>query len=76
MSKMIQIRNVPDEVHKALKIRAAKGGLSLSDFLTKEVENIIKRPTIEEVIERIRNRKKVSSKIDSVKAVREERESR
>ncbi|MGH7885506.1 MAG: FitA-like ribbon-helix-helix domain-containing protein [Thermodesulfobacteriota bacterium] len=76
MSKMIQIRNVPDEVHKALKIRAAKEGLSLSDFLTREVENIVKRPSVEEVLGRIKNRKKLSSRLDSVKAVRQERESR
>jgi antitoxin FitA len=40
MSKMIQIRNVPDEVHTALKIRAAKEGMSLSDFLRREVTRV------------------------------------
>ena len=37
MPKMIQIRNVPDEVHKALKIRAAKAGMRLSEFLLRVV---------------------------------------
>jgi plasmid stability protein len=56
MSKMIQIRNVPDEVHRALKLRAAKEGMSLSDFLRREVTKVAERPTLLEVIERIRRR--------------------
>ena len=44
MAKMIQIRNVPDEVHQALKIRAAKEGMSLSDFLRREVTRVAARP--------------------------------
>lgn len=76
MSKMIQIRNVPDEVHKALKIRAAKEGMTLSDYLAREIKNIVKRPLIDEVIENIKSRNIQSSKLDSVKAVRKERETR
>jgi antitoxin FitA len=37
MSKMIQIRNVPDEMHRALKVRAAAAGMSLSDYIKKEL---------------------------------------
>ena len=48
MSKMIQIRNVPDEVHQALKIRAAKEGMSLSDFLRREVTRVADRPSLDE----------------------------
>lgn len=54
MSKMIQIRNVPDDVHARLKARAAAAGMSLSEYLLAEVERYARRPTIEEITERIR----------------------
>jgi antitoxin FitA len=53
MSKMIQIRNVPDELHHKLKARAAERGTSLSDFLLAEVSEIADRPTLAELIERL-----------------------
>jgi plasmid stability protein len=53
MSKMIQIRNVPDELHRKLKVRAAERGMSLSDFLLAEVEEIADRPTVAELMERL-----------------------
>jgi antitoxin FitA len=43
--KMIQIRNVPDEIHATLKSRAALDGLSLSDYLLREMKRISERPT-------------------------------
>jgi plasmid stability protein len=49
MSKMIQIRGVPDEVHRTLKIRAAAEGLSLSDYIKRDLEELAKQATIEEV---------------------------
>jgi antitoxin FitA len=70
MSKMIQIRNVPDEVHKALKIRATKEGMSLSDFLLREVTNIAERPTLQEMIERIRQREPVELDEDPAITIR------
>ena len=71
MSKMIQIRNVPDEVHQALKIRAAKEGMSLSDFLRREVTRVADRPSLDEVIERIRRRGPIGEPFDAAAAVRE-----
>ena len=71
MPKMIQIRNVPDEVHKALKIRAAKEGMSLSDFLRREVTKVAERPSLDEIIERIRRRGPPGEPFNSVAAVRE-----
>lgn len=59
MSKMIQIRNVPDEVHRALKIRAAREGMSLSDYLLREITKIAERPTLEEFFRRVREREPV-----------------
>ncbi len=70
---MIQIRNVPDEVHQALKIRAAKEGMSLSDFLRREVTKVAAKPSLEEVIERIKQRGPVGEPFNSVAAVRENR---
>lgn len=49
MSKMIQVRNVPDQLHRTLKVRAAAEGLSLSDFIKRELELIAARPALEEV---------------------------
>jgi antitoxin FitA len=48
MSKMIQIRNVPDDVHRTLKIRAALEGISLSDYIKRDLEELAKQATIEE----------------------------
>jgi antitoxin FitA len=49
MSKMIQIRNVPDGVHRTLKVRAAAEGLSLSDYIKRDLEELARQATIEEV---------------------------
>ena len=70
MSKMIQIRNVPDEVHKALKVRAAKEGMSLSDFLRREVTKVAEKPSLAEIIERIRRREPVELDEDPVVTIR------
>jgi antitoxin FitA len=56
MSKMIQIRNVPDEVHTALKVRAAEEGISLSDYIKRDLEELSKQMTIEEIFARARAR--------------------
>jgi plasmid stability protein len=71
MSKMIQIRNVPDDVHKALKIRATKEGMSLSDYLLREVTKVAEKPSLEEVLERIRRRGPIGEPFDAAAAVRE-----
>lgn len=52
MSKMIQVRNVPDEMHRALKVRAAAEGMSLSDYIKKELGRVTERSQIEEAFER------------------------
>jgi plasmid stability protein len=59
MSKMIQIRNVPDELHRALKVRAARAGMTLSDYLLSEIEQIAAKPTLAEMMERLRSREPV-----------------
>jgi plasmid stability protein len=49
MSKMIQIRNVPDDVHRELKIRAARAGMSLSDFLNAQLERLVAHRPLDEL---------------------------
>ena len=49
MSKMIQIRNVPDELHKELKIRAAAAGMSMSDYIKRELSRRSRKSTIKEI---------------------------
>lgn len=53
MSKMIQLRNVPDELHRKLKVRAAETGMTLSDYLLREIEWVAERPTLAELSERL-----------------------
>lgn len=70
--KMIQIRNVPENVHRTLKARAAREGMSLSDYLLREVTKVAERPTFEEWYERIRERGPlIDDRFDSAAAIRE-----
>ena len=74
MSKMIQLRNVPDSLHRKLKARAALEGLSLSDYLLTELRRYANRPTLREVRERLSYRQPVRTKVPPADAVREDRE--
>src|SRR5438552_13517460 len=76
MSKMIQIKHVPESVHRTLKARAAQAGLTLSDFLLSEISAVAERPVLEDLLARLRTRGPVGARVDSVAAVRAERESR
>ncbi len=59
MSKRIQIRNVPDELHRTLKTRAARLGMTLSDYLLSEIRQVAEKPTLSEMMERLRNQEPV-----------------
>jgi len=74
MSKMGQIRKVPDALHRKL-IRAAHLGQTLSDSLSAELERLGARPTREEMLIRIHGRKRVTLKTPAAVVIREERES-
>ena len=76
MSRMIQVRNVPDTVHRTLKARAAMAGMSLSDFLLNEIRQIAERPTIGELRERLHQRETVNPRVSAAQSVREERDAR
>lgn len=76
MSKMIQLRNVPDALHRGLKARAALAGMSLSDYLSAEIKEIAERPTLAELRDRLHRRQPTSAAIDTALLVREAREAR
>ena len=76
MSTMIQIRNVPDALHRKLKARAAPAGMSLSDFLLAELREVAARPTVDELRERIARRASVAPSMPAAEAVRRERDTR
>ena len=74
MTAMIQIRNVPDALHRRLKSRAALAGLSLSDYLLNEIRQVAERPTLEELRSRLEGRAAVTPSIAPAEAVRQERD--
>jgi len=76
VSKMIQIRNVPDALHRKLKARAAMAGMSLSDYLLSELRRTAEVPTLAELEERLSKLPPVSVEIDTAQLVREAREAR
>ena len=71
MSKMIQVRNVPDEVHREAKARAARERLSLSAYVLRELERSLEVPPIEDVLARLRSREPVESPLSSAEIIRE-----
>ena len=76
MSKMIQLRHVPDALHRQLKARAALSGLPLSDYLIREVKKLAEQPTAEEMHARLRTRAVYRGKLSPADMVRQERDSR
>lgn len=76
MSTMIQIRNVPDALHRRLKSRAALAGMSLSDYLLSEIREVAERPTVDELRTRLQSRARIRPSLSPAQAVRAEREHR
>jgi plasmid stability protein len=60
MPKMIQLRHVPDDLHRKLKASAAMDGLSLSDYILREVRQFADKPTMSEMMERLARREPVT----------------
>ena len=73
---MIQVRNVPDNLHRTLKAQAALAGMSLSDFLLAEIRRLAERPTLAELRERLHRRSRPLAPVSGAEAVRRERDSR
>lgn len=76
MAKMVQIRDVPDNLHRAWRVRAAAQQRSLSDYLLNELRRATATLTMEEWLERVRNRPPVETTADIAALIREEREQR
>jgi antitoxin FitA len=76
MSKMIQLRNVPEALHRRLKARAALEGMSLSEYLLREVRHAAERPSLSELRQRLSERTPVKPRVSPAEALREEREAR
>ena len=71
---MIQIRDVPERVHNVLKARAAREGMSLSDFIKRELELAVERPTMQEWLDQTRNLKPIASKRSAAQIIRDLRD--
>ena len=76
MPTMLQVRNVPDAIHRRLKARAALAGMSLSDYVLAELRRSVERPTRAELLERLARRAPVAPRPRPVAAVRTERDRR
>jgi plasmid stability protein len=76
MSVTIQIRDVPDELHRRLKARAALAGMTLSEYLLHEIRRVAERPSVEELRARLQGRSEVSPSVPPSRAVRAERDRR
>ncbi|RED36139.1 hypothetical protein BJ123_10872 [Rhodopseudomonas thermotolerans] len=74
MTTMVQIRNVPDALHRRLKSRAALAGMSLSDYLLSELRQVAERPTLDELRARLHSRPETNPSVSPADAVRAERD--
>jgi antitoxin FitA len=68
--RTIQVRNVPDDVHRTLRTRAASVGVSLSDFALGELERVSRQPPVAELLARARARSGGADSAAIVAAVR------
>jgi len=75
MSKMIQVRDVPEQLHGTLKARAAREGMTLSDFLKRELARVAERPTMQEWLERTQQVKPIRARRSAAQVIRELRDS-
>ena len=74
MSKMIQIRNVPDKTHRKLKARAAIEGMTLSDYLLKEIQHVADLPSVREFSEHLKRRDPINPPVSAAEIIREMRD--
>jgi plasmid stability protein len=76
MSKMIQLRNVPEGLHRKIKARAALEGMSLSEYLLGEVRRAADRPTVNELRQRLATRAPLKLRVPPAQVLRAERDRR
>jgi len=73
---VIQIRNVPESLHRTLKARAELAGMSLSDYLLAVARRLAERPTADQLRERLRRRSVAAGTVSAKEAVRHGRDAR
>ncbi|MGI9003887.1 MAG: FitA-like ribbon-helix-helix domain-containing protein [Pseudonocardia sp.] len=73
MSKMLQVRDVPDDLHEVLRHRATASGMSLSAYVLRELERVASRPPLAEVLERAARRGGQLSFAEAVEGIHAER---
>ena len=76
MSKIVQMRNTPDGLHRKLKARSVVAQKRLPDYLLEVIRTSAEHPTLEEMKQRLASRKPIDPSISLVEAVRAERDSR
>ena len=76
MSTLVQIRNVPRDLHRRLKARAAMAGMSMSEYALRELRKALERPTREETLQRLASRPVRRLKRSAADVIRAERDSR
>jgi len=74
MAKLLQVREVPDDVHRTLKVRAAQAGTSLSEYVRAELELIASRPTPDELRTRLASRSRVRTLESPAEIIRRRRD--
>jgi antitoxin FitA len=73
--KLLQIRNIPDDLHRALKERAAREGTTMSELVLRELPRLAHKPSPEQVLTRIRERAPVGG-APAAELIRSERDGR
>jgi plasmid stability protein len=76
MNKHVQVRSLPEPVHRQLKGRAAAEGLSISEYVKRLIEREMKKPTWDEMVKRMRELEPVRLPVSTAELIREERDSR
>ncbi len=75
MPKMLQIRNVPDDLHREARSRAARAGMNLSDYLLRVIRQTLEASDVDELLERIRERDRIDIPESAAELIRTERDS-
>lgn len=76
MVRTILLDQIPEALHRELETRAALAGLSLSDFLVRELRKIAEQPTLAEMLQRLSRIDPYTGKLSPTEVLREERDSR
>jgi len=76
MPKMLQVRNVPDRLHRELKRRAARQGKTLSRYVLEELELIAEELPLDDWLDEVRRRPPVELRTSTAEAIRRQREGR